>query len=167
MEESENNQNSALKVNEGINQPPSINADALKKIKQKRHKLHSTEFYVDGILKGDRTILSRVITLLESSHQRHYVTSQKIIEKCLPHSAKSIRIGITGIPGVGKSTFIEAFGKYLTSLGRKVAVLAIDPSSKKTKGCILGDKTRMEELANDPNAYIRPTLSAGTLGGVA
>ena len=165
MQENNKNLNSALKVNEGIEQPSSINSDALKNFKQQ--KLQTPEYYIDGILKGDRTILSRVITLIESSLPQHYELSQKIIEKTLPFSGNSIRVGITGVPGVGKSSFIETFGKYLTSNSRKVAVLAIDPSSEKTKGSILGDKTRMEELSKDENAFIRPSSSSGTLGGVA
>jgi LAO/AO transport system kinase len=112
-------------------------------------------------------ILSRAVTLIESVKPEHQAIAQEIILKCLPHSGKSIRVGITGVPGAGKSTFIEALGKHITSHQGKLAVLAIDPSSERTKGSILGDKTRMEELANDPNAYIRPSPSAGSLGGVA
>jgi LAO/AO transport system kinase len=111
--------------------------------------------------------LSKAITLVESSLSKHQSVAQKVIEQCLPFTGNSIRIGITGVPGVGKSTFIEALGSYLTSLGHQLAVLAIDPSSEKTKGSILGDKTRMEKLATDKNAFIRPSPSAGTLGGVA
>ena len=125
------------------------------------------EEFVRGILDGNRTILSRAITLIESTLSEHQAMAREIVEDCLPHSGKSKRIGITGVPGVGKSTFIETFGKILTSKGHKLAVLAIDPSSEKTKGSILGDKTRMEELAVDPDAYIRPSPSSGTLGGVA
>ncbi len=158
---------SALKVNEGIAQPSSINMDAINRLKKKKQGLLSVNEYVEGILSGNRTILSKAITLIESSLHSHYCLAQKIIEKCIPYSGKSIRIGITGVPGVGKSTFIESFGKYLTSKGKKLAVLAIDPSSEKSKGSILGDKTRMEELSVDPNAFIRPSPSAGTLGGVA
>lgn len=158
---------SALKVNEGIAQPSSINMDAIDRLKKKKQGLLSVNEYVDGILSGNRTILSKAITLVESSLHSHYNLAQKILEKCIPYSGNSIRIGITGVPGVGKSTFIESFGKYVTSKGRKLAVLAIDPSSEKSKGSILGDKTRMEELSVDPNAFIRPSPSAGTLGGVA
>ncbi len=158
---------SALKVNKGIDQPPSVNDAAAKKFLSKsRNDLSITE-YVDGILSGNRTILSRAITLIESSLPKHHLAAQKIIEKCIPHSGNSVRIGITGVPGVGKSTFIESFGTFLTKNGAKLAVLAIDPSSAITKGSILGDKTRMEDLANDLNAFIRPSPSAGTLGGVA
>jgi LAO/AO transport system kinase len=123
--------------------------------------------YVSGILAGDRTLLSRAITLVESELPAHQETARSIIEACLPHSGKSIRIGITGVPGVGKSTFIEALGKHITAEDHQLAVLAIDPSSQQTGGSILGDKTRMEALASDPKAYIRPTPSRGSLGGVA
>lgn len=130
-------------------------------------KLKKVEDYVSGILKGDRAILSQSITLIESTLSSHNAVAQQILEQCLPLSGNSIRIGITGVPGVGKSTFIEAFGKYITELGHKLAVLAIDPSSKISKGSILADKTRMEKLSIDPNAFIRPSPTAGTLGGVA
>jgi LAO/AO transport system kinase len=112
-------------------------------------------------------MLSRAITLTESTNTKHQNIAQEVIEKCLPFSGKSLRIGITGVPGVGKSTFIEAFGKNLTQAGHRLAVLAIDPSSRRTKGSILGDKTRMEALSTDNNAFIRPSPSAGSLGGVA
>jgi LAO/AO transport system kinase len=118
-------------------------------------------------LKGDITILSKAVTLVESANSKHQQIAQEIIKECLPHSGNSIRLGITGVPGVGKSTFIEALGSYITKCGGKLAVLAIDPSSERSKGSILGDKTRMEELAGDKNAYIRPSPSAGSLGGVA
>jgi len=123
--------------------------------------------YIDGILKGDRVLLSRAITLIESSLESDKKLAKEIIQAILPRSGNSIRIGITGVPGVGKSTFIEVFGKYLVSKGHKVAILSIDPSSQRSKGSILGDKTRMEELANSENAYIRPSASGDTLGGVA
>ncbi len=158
---------SALKVNKGIEQPSSISSEAAEKFKNIRKTDLKPEDYIEGILKGDRTILSKAITLVESSLAEHHKLAQEIIEKCLPHSGKSIRVGITGVPGAGKSTFIEVLGKHLTSSGKKVAVLAIDPSSQRSKGSILGDKTRMEDLANDPDAYIRPSASAGSLGGVA
>ena len=157
---------SALRVNEGIEQPPQVNAEYVKNLKRKRALLLVDE-YVDGILAGNRTVLSQAITLVESSLPEHHKVAQQLIERCLPHAGQSIRLGITGVPGAGKSTFIEAFGKYLTSRGHKVAVLAIDPSSQRSKGSILGDKTRMEELATDPHAFIRPSPSAGSLGGVA
>jgi LAO/AO transport system kinase len=122
---------------------------------------------VAGILTGDKTALSRAITLVESKNPIHLEKANAVITQCLPHADKSVRIGITGVPGVGKSTFIEAFGKHLTALGKKVAVLAVDPSSTLSHGSILGDKTRMEELVKDENAYIRPSASGDTLGGVA
>ena len=119
------------------------------------------------IIKGNRTALGQGITLLESTLPEHEKQAQYLIAACLPHSGKSIRVGVTGVPGVGKSTFIESFGKLLTSQGKKVAVLAIDPTSERTHGSILGDKSRMHELAADENAFIRPSPSSGTLGGVA
>lgn len=123
--------------------------------------------YIQGILKGDRVVLSRAITVIESNLDIDMELSRSIVQGILPKSGNSIRIGITGVPGVGKSTFIEAFGKHLINLGQKVAILSIDPSSQRTKGSILGDKTRMEELAIMENAYIRPSASGDTLGGVA
>ncbi len=158
---------SSLKVNKGIPQPPSINPDVLKKSGRKRRKKYSANEFVSGILSGNRTILSQAITLVESSLPEHYDTAQEIIEKCLPFSSRSIRIGITGVPGAGKSTFIETFGLHITGEGRKLAVLTIDPSSENTKGSILGDKTRMEQLSIHPEAFIRPSPATGTLGGVA
>jgi LAO/AO transport system kinase len=122
---------------------------------------------VDGILSGNRVILSQAVTLVESVRPEHQETAQAIIEQCLPHAGKSIRVGITGVPGSGKSTSIDAFGMYLLGKGHKLAVLAIDPSSERSKGSILGDKTRMENLSVAPNAFIRPSPSAGSLGGVA
>jgi GTPase len=157
----------ALKVNKGIEQPPNINPDIFSVKGKKGRKKYSVDEYVAGILSGDRTILSRAITLTESLLPTDYDKIQVVIEKCLPHSGNSIRIGITGIPGAGKSTFIDSFGLYLTMHGRKIAVLAIDPSSRKTKGSILGDKTRMEKLSIHPDAFVRPSPSAGSLGGVA
>ena len=119
------------------------------------------------IIKGNRTALGQGITLLESTLPKHEKPAQDLLTSCLPYIGKSIRIGVTGVPGVGKSTFIEAFGKLLTSQGKKVAVLAIDPTSERTHGSILGDKSRMHELAADKNAFIRPSPTSGTLGGVA
>jgi len=119
------------------------------------------------IIEGNRTALGQGITLLESTLPEHEKQAQELLKLCLPHSGKSIRIGITGVPGVGKSTFIEAFGKLLTNQGKKVAVLAIDPTSEQTQGSILGDKSRMHELAANENAFIRPSPTSGTLGGVA
>jgi LAO/AO transport system kinase len=156
-----------LKVNEGIEQPEPVSEDSVKRFLQQRRKQLTAEEYVEGILKGDITILSKAVTLVESSKPEHQIVAREVIGKCLPYSGKSIRIGITGVPGAGKSTFIEALGKMLTNQGHKLAVLAIDPSSERSKGSILGDKTRMEELSSDANAYIRPSPAAGSLGGVA
>lgn len=122
--------------------------------------------YVEGILHADRLILSRAITLAESSLSADQVLAQEVLRQVLPHTGDSIRIGITGVPGVGKSTFIEVFGKIITALGKKLAVLAVDPSSQRTRGSIMGDKTRMETLSNDPLAYIRPSPAGNSLGGV-
>jgi len=164
---SKKEQKSALKVNKGIEQPEPLNTELLNIYKEKKIKLLSSDDYVEGILKGQIKILSQAITLVESSLKEHQQTAELIVEKCLPYSGKSIRIGITGVPGVGKSTFIEALGKHVTNQQKKLAVLAIDPSSRRSKGSILGDKTRMEELSTDPNTFIRPSPSAGSLGGVA
>ena len=127
----------------------------------------AAQAYIDGILSGDRVILSRAITIIESQLESDKVIAKTIIQAILPASGKSIRIGITGVPGVGKSTFIEAFGKHIINQGLKVAVLSIDPSSQRSKGSILGDKTRMEALSTLESAFIRPSASGNTLGGVA
>jgi len=158
---------SALQVNSGVEQPSNINADYVKNIRNKSKIKVLVNDYTKGILQCNRTVLSQAITLIESALPEHQCIAREIVERCLPHSGKSIRIGISGAPGVGKSTFIETYGKYLTLQGHKLAVLAIDPSSEYSKGSILGDKTRMENLANDANAYIRPSPSSGILGGVA
>ena len=158
---------SALSVQEGVDQPPSVNEESVLRFIRKNRKKKGIQEYIDGILAGNRTLLSLAITMIESSLHEHQEIAQEIIEKCLPYAGNSVRIGITGVPGVGKSTFIEAIGIYLTSHGRRLAVLAIDPSSERSKGSILGDKTRMEKLSVDPNAFIRPSPSAGSLGGVA
>jgi LAO/AO transport system kinase len=134
---------------------------------QARRNRLSLDEYISGILMGNRMILSRAITLIESQLNEDKIIAQSVLEAILPHTGKSIRVGITGVPGVGKSTFIETFGKYITSLSKKIAVLAIDPTSQRTGGSIMGDKTRMEELAHDPLAYIRPSPSGNSLGGVA
>lgn len=123
--------------------------------------------YLDGFKNQDRTLLSRAITLVESTHPEHHKLAQELLTKLLPQTGKSKRLGISGTPGVGKSTFIEAFGKYLTAQKKNVAVLAVDPTSQVSGGSILGDKTRMNELAIDPLAFIRPSPSGETLGGVA
>ena len=158
---------SALKVQEGIPQPPGINPVVLRKSGRNRRKKYSVDEYVACILSGNRTILSQAITLVESSLPEHYDAAQAVIEKCLPYSSKSVRIGITGVPGAGKSTFIESFGLHIIGEGRKLAVLTIDPSSELSKGSILGDKTRMEQLSIHPDAFIRPSPASGTTGGVA
>jgi LAO/AO transport system kinase len=126
----------------------------------------SVDEYVQGVLSGNRVMLSRAITLIESNLPAHMELAQEILKQLLPHTGKSVRVGITGVPGAGKSTFIEALGCQLCNKGHKVAVLAVDPSSTVTKGSILGDKTRMEQLSRDPRAFIRPSPSSGTLGGV-
>ncbi|MDA9363085.1 methylmalonyl Co-A mutase-associated GTPase MeaB [Polaribacter sp.] len=158
---------SALTENEGVSLPETTNNSAAQKIKLSRAKQHSVEAFVTNILAGDIPFLSRAITLVESTTVKHQQKANAILERCLPFANNSVRIGITGVPGVGKSTFIEAFGKHLTSQGKKVAVLAVDPSSSLNKGSILGDKTRMEELVTDKNAFIRPSPSGTSLGGVA
>ncbi len=154
-----------LNVNKGIEQPPVINPYLSKRTARKQFT--STE-YLEGILKGNITVLSQAVTLIESSKPAHQQLAQEIIEKCLPYAGKSIRVGITGVPGAGKSSFIETLGMHIINDNhRKLAVLAIDPSSERSKGSILGDKTRMEELSVNPKVFIRPSPSAGSLGGVA
>ncbi len=159
--------NPALSVMKGIEQPSPVHSGAAERLRSARKRDHSADYFAEGILSGNRTVLSQAITVIESSLETHRKTARRIIEKCLPHSGNSVRIGITGVPGVGKSSFIEAFGSHLTSRGHRLAVLAIDPSSERSGGSIMGDKTRMETLTADPNAFIRPSPSGGTLGGVA
>lgn len=158
---------SALSEKKGVEQPETISIASAEQIISLRQKKHSAKELVDGILSGNITALSRAITLVESRNPLHLEKANQVINACLPFANQSVRIGITGVPGVGKSTFIEAFGKHLTGLGKKVAVLAVDPSSTLSHGSILGDKTRMEELVKDNNAFIRPSASGETLGGVA
>ncbi len=158
--------NSALHEKPGISPPEIVSSNAVNQVQKFRKIQPSSQELIDGILSGNISALSRAITLVESTNAGHLAKANEVINACLPHANKSVRIGITGVPGVGKSTFIEAFGKYLTSLGKKVAVLAVDPSSMISHGSILGDKTRMEELVKDANAYIRPSASGETLGGV-
>ena len=160
-------QTSALFHKEGVSQQETTSKSSAKIIKSNRGKIPSIKKFVAEILAGNISYLSRAITLIESTNKKHQEKANTILEQCLPFANKSIRIGITGVPGVGKSTFIEAFGKQLTSNHKKVAVLAVDPSSSINKGSILGDKTRMEELVNDKNAFIRPSPSGSSLGGVA
>ena len=128
---------------------------------------NNIEYYVDGVNAGDRLVLARTITLIESALSEHRKLAGEVIDRLLPHTGKAVRLGITGVPGAGKSTFIESFGTMLTKNGLRVAVLAIDPSSTRSGGSILGDKTRMEKLAVNEMAFIRPSPSGGTLGGVA
>jgi LAO/AO transport system kinase len=157
-----------LNVNAGIERPDVVNEDSVKRfLKKSKRSLLSADEYFNGIRSGSIPLLSQAITLIESKKADHQQLAQEIIIKCLPYSGKSVRLGITGVPGAGKSTFIEALGKHITQAGGKLAVLAIDPSSERTKGSILADKTRMEELSSNPSAYIRPSPSAGSLGGVA
>lgn len=166
MEHPENNEAyKGLVVNAGVEQPSSVNPYL--KRKHRKRELSVAE-YVDGIVKGDTTILSQAVTLVESLKPEHQALAQEVIEKCLPYSGSSIRIGISGVPGAGKSTSIDVFGLHvLEQYGGKLAVLAIDPSSERSKGSILGDKTRMEKLSVHPKSFIRPSPSAGSLGGVA
>ncbi|MAO08847.1 MAG: methylmalonyl Co-A mutase-associated GTPase MeaB [Alteromonas sp.] len=158
---------SALNEKQGVNAPATTNWHAAKKIQQQRKIRLDIANLAESILKGHHAALSRGITLIESTAPKHQSQAKELIEKCLPHANKSFRIGITGVPGVGKSTFIESFGTLLTQQGKKVAVLAVDPTSSLSKGSILGDKTRMEELVKNPNAFIRPSASGDSLGGVA
>lgn len=166
MEHFENSEEFAgLNVNSGVEQQPTINP-YLKKRGIARRKFTAKE-YAEGILKGDISILSQAVTLIESNLPAHQEMAQEVIGLCLPYSGNSVRIGITGVPGSGKSTSIDSFGLHVVNGGHKLAVLAIDPSSEITKGSILGDKTRMERLSVRKEAFIRPSPSAGSLGGVA
>lgn len=168
MEHPENNSEfKGLTVNSGIEQPSIVNP-YLKQMHRKRRQMLSVQEFVDGILAGNVTVLSQAVTLVESVRPEHQAMAQEVIERCLPYSGNSVRIGISGVPGAGKSTSIDVFGLHvLERTGGKLAVLAIDPSSEKTKGSILGDKTRMERLSVHPDVFVRPSPSAGSLGGVA
>ena len=167
MEHPENSEEyKGLTVNKGIEQPSAINPYLKFKRKPKRQLLNVSD-YVEGILKGNTTLLSQAVTLVESTLPEHQSIAQEVIEKCLPYAGRSVRIGISGVPGAGKSTSIDAFGLHVLERGGKLAVLAIDPSSERSKGSILGDKTRMEKLSVHPDSFIRPSPSAGSLGGVA
>ena len=168
MEHPENNEAyKGLTVNEGVEQPSSVNPYLKLRKKPKRRQL-SVGDYVEGIVKGDITVLSRAVTLVESVKPEHQALAQEVLEKCLPYTGNSIRVGISGVPGAGKSTSIDVFGLHvLQEYGGKLAVLAIDPSSERSKGSILGDKTRMEKLSVHPDSFIRPSPTAGSLGGVA
>ena len=162
-----NKDKKTLQVKEGVEPPSAIHPDALEKLKKNKKRQLEAGDYIEGILAGDRALLSQAITIIESSRPVHQELAAEIIRACLPHSGKSVRIGITGVPGVGKSSFIEALGTRITASGSRLAVLAIDPSSERSGGSIMGDKTRMEDLSADPNAFIRPSPSGGSLGGVA
>lgn len=167
MEHPENNEAyKGLTVNKGIEQPSTVNP-YLKNRKRPQRRQFTVGEYVEGILKGDITVLSQAVTLVESLRPEHQAVAQEVIEKCLPYSGNSIRVGISGVPGAGKSTSIDVFGLHVLKRGGKLAVLAIDPSSERSKGSILGDKTRMEKLSVHPDSFIRPSPSAGSLGGVA
>ena len=157
-----------IKEQKGISNQEMTNDNAVKRLKQKRKNKRTIEDLFLGIIQGNRTALSQGITLIESTKQSDRTLANTLIDKCLnhPNLSTTIRVGITGVPGVGKSTFIEALGKHLVSKHHKIAVLAIDPSSSKSKGSILGDKTRMTELVREDNVFIRPTASGSTLGGV-
>lgn len=166
MEHPENDSKyKGLQVNGGVSSQPITNPYR-NSLRRRARELGAAE-YVEGILKGDVSILGRAVTLVESTSERHQALAQEVIEKCLPYSGNSRRIGITGVPGAGKSTSIDVFGLHVINQGHKLAVLAIDPSSERTKGSILGDKTRMEQLSQRQEAFIRPSPSAGSLGGVA
>lgn len=158
---------SALSVAEGVPQPDPVSREAVSRLKKAVRGNPSASSLFEGIRSGDISSLGRAITLVESSLPKHQSEAQKLISACLPFSGKAFRLGITGVPGAGKSTFIEALGLHIIDGGGKLAVLAIDPSSERSKGSILGDKTRMEELAGRKEAYIRPSPAGGTLGGVA
>jgi LAO/AO transport system kinase len=162
-----NKKSSALNEKHGVSSTETTSKSSAEKIKLSRVKQNSVDEFVAGILKGNITFLSKAITLVESTNAKHQQKANEILDRCLPYANNSVRIGITGVPGVGKSTFIETFGKHLTAQKKKIAVLAVDPSSSVNKGSILGDKTRMEELVTDTNAFIRPSPSGTSLGGVA
>ena len=168
MEHPENDQQyKGLKVETSPESPGSINPYMTFNRRKRHHELTLDE-YVEGILKGETSVLSQAITLLESTRPDHEELAQQVIERCLPHASRSVRIGISGVPGAGKSTSIDEFGIHvLKEYGGKLAVLAIDPSSERNKGSILGDKTRMEKLSVHPDSFIRPSPSSGSLGGVA
>ena len=165
MEHPENNKEyKGLQVNSGVSSQPCVNP--YRRPRARRPMLSAAE-YVEGIRKGDVSVLGQAVTLVESTADAHRALAQEVIEKCLPYSGDSRRIGITGVPGAGKSTSIDVFGLHVLREGGKLAVLAIDPSSERSQGSILGDKTRMEKLSQHPSAFIRPSPSAGSLGGVA
>ena len=168
MEHPENSSEyKGLSVQTGTLSPGSVNP-YLNLSRPRRRRELTVDEYVEGILQGDVTVLSRAVTLLESTRREHEEMAQSVIERCLPYAGKSIRVGISGVPGAGKSTSIDEFGIHvLSQYGGKLAVLAIDPTSERSKGSILGDKTRMEKLSVHPKSFIRPSPSSGSLGGVA
>lgn len=153
----------SLSINKGSDQTEPVNPN----YRIRKSGRLTRKDYIEGIKSGNRTVLSKAITLIESSKPANRELGQEILEEVMPLTGNSVRIGITGVPGVGKSTFIEAIGNRFLNKGEKLAVLAIDPTSSRTKGSILGDKTRMATLSNHKNAYIRPSPTSGTLGGVA
>lgn len=163
MKDKEENKKSALHISKGKSVESNINLN----FKRKKRQQRSLKEFVAGILAGNRVVLSQAITLIESTQHKHQELGQQIIEACLPYSGNSLRIGLTGTPGVGKSTFIDSFGQVVLNENRQLAVLAIDPSSQLTKGSILGDKTRMETLSVHPDVFIRPSAAGESLGGVA
>ncbi len=172
QENDPNEHNSALKVMKGLSGGhdgmPGQHNDTPESTKTSKHGARlSTEEFMRGVLACDRTILGRAITLVESNAIAHQQQAQDLLQALMPKTGKAIRVGISGVPGAGKSTLIEALGTFLTARGHKVAVMAVDPSSSLTKGSILGDKTRMEQLSREPNAFIRPSSTGGALGGVA
>ncbi|MGB1219341.1 MAG: methylmalonyl Co-A mutase-associated GTPase MeaB [Flavobacteriales bacterium] len=159
---------SALHIQKGKAKQNAVSNLAKQQAKTFRKQVRDVDYYFDGIRQQNRQILSQAITLVESRNESHKAKAQELIKRCLPFTKEAIRIGITGVPGVGKSTFIESFGLYLCrEQNKKVAVLAVDPSSETNKGSILGDKTRMEELSIEPKAFIRPSPTSSSLGGVS
>lgn len=167
MDKNKEVEDSALFVMDGIEAThDGMQYSTPKKFRKKKTEHLNIQALAQEVRAGSRTHLSKAITLIESSNSTHKVQAQELLQELLPHTGNSVRIGITGVPGAGKSSFIEAFGTMLCAMGKRVAVLAIDPSSSLSGGSILGDKTRMEELVKKPNAFVRPSPSAGTLGGV-
>ena len=158
---------SALKELQGVEKPQNLSSVTALKLKKARKQKQHIPKLIQGVLSKNKTALSRAITIIESTAPKDQADAKELIQGCIAHANKSIRIGITGVPGVGKSTFIEQFGTLLTQKGHKVAVLAVDPSSSLSNGSILGDKTRMEELVKNKLAFIRPSASGDSLGGVA
>jgi LAO/AO transport system kinase len=157
----------SLSISEGVEQPGSINQQAVDQLKQTKKRIYSADELFKGIRQGNISMLGQAITLVESSLESHQGVAQELLASCLPFTGNAFRVGITGVPGAGKSTFIESLGKHILGKGGRLAVLAIDPSSERSSGSILGDKTRMEDLAGSNQAFIRPSPSGGTLGGVS